>query len=120
MAFITGIQYFQPWPPHKIQFTNLDQAGAVAAEAEERKKLKYSSLNSSYIFIPVAVETLGVIGPDSLAFLHDLASRIRKATMEPLALQYLLQRLSVAIQRGNAIAIRSTAEWDSSEESLCL
>ena len=92
----------------------------MAAEAEERKKLKYSSLNSSYIFIPVAVETLGVIGPDSLAFLHDLASRIRKATMEPLALQYLLQRLSVAIQRGNAIAIRGTAEWDSSEESPCL
>ena len=61
-----------------------------------------------------------VIGPDSLAFLHDLASRIRKATMEPLALQYLLQRLSVAIQRGNAIAIRGTAEWDSSEESPCL
>ena len=94
--------------------------GAVAAEAEGRKKLKYSSLNSSYFFMPVAVETLGVIGPDSLAFLHDLASRIQKVTMEPLALQYLLQRLSVAIQRGNAIAIRGTAEWDSSEESPCL
>ena len=68
----------------------------------------------------VYVETLGVIGPDSLAFLHDLASRIWKDTMEPLALQYLLQRLSVAIQRGNATAICSTAEWDSSEESPCL
>ena len=38
---------------------------------------------------PVAVETLGVIGPDSLAFLHDLVSRIRKAIKEPLALQNL-------------------------------
>ena len=92
----------------------------MAAEAEGRKKLKYSSLNSSYFFIPVAVETLGVIGPDSLAFLHDLASRIRKTTMELLALQYLLQRQSVSIQRRNAIAIRGTAAWDSSEESPCL
>ena len=95
------------------------EAGAVAAEAEGRKKLKYSSLNSSY-FMPVAVETLGVIGPDSLVFLHDLASRIRKATKEPLVLQYLLQRLSVSIQCGNAIAICSTAEWDPSEEFPCL
>ena len=51
-----------------------------------------------------AVETLGVIGPDSQIFL-DLAFRIRKATMEPLAHQYLLQRISVVIQLGNAIAI---------------
>ena len=72
------------------------------------------------IYIINDTYTLGVIGPDSLAFLHDLASRIQKVTMEPLALQYLLQRLSVAIQRGNAIAIRGTAEWDSSEESPCL
>ena len=94
---------------HTYEQISSREAGAVAAEAEGRKKLKYSSLNSSYFFMPVAVETLGVIGPDSLAFLHDLASRIRMATMEPLALQYLLQRLSVSIQRGNAIAIRGTA-----------
>ena len=69
---------------------------------------------------PVAIETLGVIGPNSLEFLYDLASRIQKATKEPLALQNLLRWLSVAIQRGNAIAIRGTAEWNSSEESPCL
>ena len=31
--------------------------------------------------MPVAVETIGVIGPDLQAFLRDLASRIRNATM---------------------------------------
>ena len=44
--------------------------------------------------------------PDSHAFLQDLAGRVQRATMEPLANQYLLQHLSIAVQRGNAIAIR--------------
>ena len=62
--------------------------------------------------MPVAVETLGVIGPDSQVFLQDLAGRIQKATMEPLAHQHLLQRISVVIQLGNATAIQGTAEMD--------
>ena len=49
----------------------------MAAEAERRKRLKYANLNFSYFFVPVAVETLGVIGPESHAFLQDLAGRVR-------------------------------------------
>ena len=36
------------------------EAGAVAAIAEERKKVKYTCLSSYHIFTPVAVETAGV------------------------------------------------------------
>ena len=38
------------------------ESGAVAALAEERKCLKYSQLDSSHQFEPVAIETTGVIG----------------------------------------------------------
>ena len=82
---------------HSYQQISSREAGAVAAEAERCKKLKYANLNSSYCFAPVAVETLGVISPDSHAFLRDLAGRVRGATMEPLAHRYMLQCLSVTV-----------------------
>ena len=63
------------------------RTGAVAATAEERKVAKYIAL--------------GAIGPKSLAFIRDLGYRMQQRTGEERALTYLLQRLSVAIQRGN-------------------
>ena len=104
---------------HSYHQTSVRAAGAVAAEAERRKRAKYANLNCNYLFMPVAVETLGVLGPDSHAFLQDLAGRVRRATMEPLAYQYLLQHLSVVVQRGNAIAIRGTIEQERCEEFPC-
>ena len=66
------------------------------------------------------METLAVIGPESHAFLQDLAGRDRRATREPLAHQYILQHLSVTVQRGNAIAIRGTSKLEPCEEFPCL
>ena len=42
------------------------EAGAVAALAEVRKEAKYTSLCSTHVFTPVAIETSGVFGPKSL------------------------------------------------------
>ena len=39
------------------------EVGAVAEEAERKKKAKYAHLEASHCFIPVATETLGVFGP---------------------------------------------------------
>ena len=43
------------------------EAGAVAAHAEHRKRLKYTELEASHQFIPVAIETTGVCGPEAPA-----------------------------------------------------
>ena len=69
------------------------------------KKAKYAHLDSSHHFIPVAVETSGALGPEALNFFWELGCRLRRMTGEPKSLQFLLQRLSVAVQRGNAAAI---------------
>ena len=45
---------------HLLSSLATREAGAVAEEAERRKKAKYSHLESSYCFISVTVETLGV------------------------------------------------------------
>ena len=90
------------------------EAGRVAAQAEEKKRSKYLQLPSDLIFVPIAIETSGVIGKASLAFLAELGLRIKSATSEPRSFAYLLQRLSVAVQRGNAISILGTAAKDQS------
>ena len=72
--------------------------------AEEKK---ISCLAPSYTIVPVAIETLGAIGPLSLAFLKDLGTRIRHQTKEKGG-HYLLQQLSVAVQRENSISIRGS------------
>ena len=47
------------------------EAGAVAAKAEENKD-KYSHLDASFAFVPVAVETCGAFGPEAGGFLREL------------------------------------------------
>ena len=84
------------------------ESGKVAASAEERKCEKYQGLPPGHIFTPVAIEILGAIGPKSMVFLRELRRRIRAATDEPKSANYLLQRISVAVQRGNSIAVQGS------------
>ena len=51
--------------------------GAVAVMAEEKEEVKYISLTRISSFAMVAIETLGGIGPNSLAFLKDLGRIIK-------------------------------------------
>ena len=81
------------------------EAGCVATSAEEKKAAKYSHLPPSYVFAPVAIETSGAIGRSSKAFLQELGRKLRVQSGESKSTAYLLQRLSVAVQRGNSIAI---------------
>ena len=62
-------------------------------------------LDASHHFVPVAVETSGVLGPEVHHFLQDLGCHLREATREQRSFQFLLQRVSVAVQRGIAAAV---------------
>jgi hypothetical protein len=80
-------------------------AGSAALTAEAAKITKYSKLAKQYLFTPVAIETLGSWGPLGLSFIKEVGKRITRATSEPRSTQFLLQRLSIAVQRGNADSI---------------
>ena len=83
-------------------------AGKVAAAAEDTKAAKYAHLGQAYRFTPVAIETMGALGPHTAAFLKELGRRIYQETGEARSSAFLLQRLSVAVQRGNAAAVMGT------------
>ena len=72
-------------------------AAEAAKEAEERKVSKYRSIAAYNTFIPVAVETLGPMGPEAKSFLLDLGRRLRQHTGELRSTSYLIQRISMAI-----------------------
>ena len=83
--------------------------GAAAAVAENLKRMRYASLADRYIFTPVAVETTGVVGEAGSKLLRDIGGRISAATKDPREVSWLLQRVSIAIIRGNSAAILATA-----------
>jgi len=85
-------------------------AGGTAQAAESRKVTKYQELVASgdFLFAPVAIETLGTWGPSAIALCQDLGARIAQVTGDPRSLAFLKQRLSLAVQRGNAASVLGT------------
>ncbi|CAH2232150.1 jg20825 [Pararge aegeria aegeria] len=90
-----------------IQATS-SMVGAAASSAEQAKRRKYENLDSSFIFVPFGVETLGPWGPEARALFKELSKRVIESTGDPRAGSYLGQRISLAIQRGNAASILGT------------
>ena len=87
---------------------SLVEPGGAAAQAEERKRAKYSDLSSTHHFTPLGFETMGQWGPSTLKFVKELGKLLYESTGERRSTGFLKQRLSIAIQRGNAAAVRGT------------
>lgn len=85
-----------------------DKAGGAAEVAEGRKRDKYSGLGGQFHFVPIGVETLGSWGPDAVSLIHSIGRRVIEATGEKHAMGFLRQRISIAIQRGNASSVLAT------------
>jgi len=82
--------------------TSSTKAGSLSAAAEEKKRKKYSSLSDTFIFTPIAVETLGPSGPGAIRFVGELGRRLPMITGDPRSGAFLKQKISMAVQRGNA------------------
>ena len=90
-----------------------------AAESRENKKVeKYKELAENYHFIPVGAETYGSLGPQGSKFLKDIGRKIKEVTGEKLSTFFLMQSISMAIQRGNAQCVIGTAPTSGSMEGL--
>src|SRR6218665_2581319 len=82
--------------------------GAAAELVANRKISKYSELTTSYHFVPIAFETMGPINSSGVALIKELGRRMTLITGDIKETSYLFQRLSVAIQRLNAVALRGS------------
>jgi hypothetical protein len=83
-------------------------AGSAAESAAYRKEAKYAELSSHYKFVPIAIESHGPINIKATEFLSDLGCRIAIATSDKRETSFLYQRLSIALQRFNAVCVSDT------------
>ena len=83
-------------------------AGTAAAQAEAQNMTKYKTLMRTHIFVPLAFQTIGAWGPQCILFLIELGRRLMLSSGDVRESLFLRQRLSIAIQRGNAIACLGT------------
>ena len=81
----------------------------AGAAAENLTSQKYNNLLSSYVFEPFGIETLGPWGPTAhLVLRDDIAKRLIDASRDKTT-GFFSQRISIAIQRGNAASVLGTS-----------
>lgn len=99
-----------PWSNGKslIWDVTVKKCGSAADQAERDKHNNYRELHQHYVCTPLAFESFGSLAPETELYLIKLGKLMKKHSGEPGSLDYLLQRISIAIQRGNAICIRET------------
>jgi len=80
----------------------------MAELAAERKLMKYSNLPTYLIFQPIPVENLGAFSSSSSNFISALGHKISSLSGEERETSFLFQRLSVILQRFNAVLLHDT------------
>ena len=83
--------------------------GSVARQAEECKVTKYRTLSDRSHFVPLAVETSGIIGPRGTSLLHRIGGLLADQRGDQRESMWLFQRIALAIVRGNAFSIITAA-----------
>ncbi len=84
-------------------------AGALAEAAALRKTAKYADVMQNHLFCPVAVETFGpIFCSEGHIFITEIGRRISTITSDPRKTAFLYQRISMAVQRFNAVCIAGT------------
>ena len=76
--------------------------------AASRKQAKYAALSGSYVFQPIALQTLGPTNESAVQFLNDLGHIITSVSTTNKEAQFFFQRLSIALQRFNAILLHES------------
>jgi len=69
-------------------------------KAASLKTNKYEDLQTTHLFVPIAIETSGCFNQTGLDVITKLENRLKLVTGDKLELTYLFQRLYIAMQRG--------------------
>ena len=72
-------------------YSTILNPGSASSAAEDLKRRKYSQLLADFEFVPVAVETSGIIGSAGCSLLTDIGRRISRATNDPRQMSYRFQ-----------------------------
>jgi len=82
--------------------------GAAAQKTPQNKIDKYSKLATIHIFYPFAIETAGTWHEMAIELTQEIGTRITTITEDYRETTFFFQRLSMALQRGNAVSFHHT------------
>jgi len=80
------------------------RAASAAEAAATRIDNKYIEISRVHLFYPIALEIMGPINQVGQDSISELGRRISSSTDDPRETSFLFQRLSVAVQRFNAVS----------------
>ena len=90
-------------------YSTILNLGSASSADEDLKRQKYSQVVADFEFSPVAVETSGIIASAGYSLLTDIGRHKSRATNHLCQMSYIFQQISVAIIRGNALAITASS-----------
>ena len=83
--------------------------GSCTQSAESAKLRKYSTPTFSFLFSPLCIETLVAWGSGARSLVRQIGSRVMEQTGDNRATQFLIQKISLDVQRrGNAVSVMAT------------
>ena len=106
-SLVWDIAVVDTFAPHHSSLIG-DGPGAVANRIETVKTVKQLGLLSTHCYIPLVIETTGMFGTETAKFFKEIARRMRLISGDSGEHSLLLQKISIAIQCGNAAAISAT------------
>ena len=85
-----------------------DTVSTAAHQAAQHKIAKYSKRASTHMFYPIAIETAGTWDDMAIELVQEIGRRTTVITQDTSETVFLFQRLSMALQRGNAVSFLNT------------
>ena len=99
--------------PHPLCASHVQtnkEPGDLSSTIELKKRNKYCSLTNNFIFEPVIIDTIGAHGKSTENLLKLIGKLIIQKTKNKQSATFFKQRLSVAVQKGNNIALSFSLE----------
>ena len=98
------------WRTHLLKHISQQQAlkQAQRPKTNLQKIENYRALENRYVLFPVAAETMGPIDEGSLELLREIGRRLTEISGEPRESQFIFQRFSIILQRGNAASFKGS------------
>jgi len=75
---------------------------------ESYKEVTKTCNNNNNMFQPLALETLGLINSSGISFLIEPGRRLMDVSGDARETMYLFQRVSLAVERYNSVALKRT------------
>ena len=88
--------------------STVTKPGAAAHKTAQNKIDKYSKWASTHIFYQFAIETAGIWHEMDIELTKEIGRRITTITEDTRETTFLFRRLSMALQRGNAVSFHNT------------